>query len=176
MYSRKRWGTKIQELKKSRRKTISYKALTLILTLEVEKSLTKPMKRQVCSQQDPMPWQWALQVWALVDIVSILACKIPWAEEPGSLSSVKLYYLIFNVDIIKIGKTDKCGSLMLALSNFYFRSCKMWKAFEWLHISISIYPYAWVCIIYVLICVYELKFTVISQLKVIIHNFFVPPY
>ena len=55
----------------------------------------------------------------------ILACKIPWAEEPGSLSSVKLYYLIFNVDIIKIGKTDKCGSLMLALSNFYFRSCKM---------------------------------------------------
>ena len=55
----------------------------------------------------------------------ILACKIPWVEEPGSLSSVKLYYLIFNVDIIKIGKTDKCGSLMLALSNFYFRSCKM---------------------------------------------------
>ena len=53
MYSRKRSGTKIQELKKSRRKTISYKALTLILTLEVEKSLTKPMKRQLCSQQDP---------------------------------------------------------------------------------------------------------------------------
>ena len=46
------------------------------------------MKRQVCSQQDPMPWQWALQVWALVDIVSILACKIPWAEEPGGLQSI----------------------------------------------------------------------------------------
>ena len=30
----------------------------------------------------------ALEVWALGDIVSILAWKIPWAEEPGGLQFI----------------------------------------------------------------------------------------